>query len=84
MSLPRCCSKIRGEFRPSYASMLVAPDLEGAVQAVEAGPLCPCITAWCSQCQAPYMLTSSIDRFPLASAHHAHMLVLHSLRAKSE
>jgi hypothetical protein len=73
----RCCSKISDEFKASYASVLVAPDLEKAVTEVESGQLCPCITAWCSSCQAPYLLTTSLDLFPTASAHHAHMLVLH-------
>jgi len=80
----RCCSKIEDEFRPSYASVLVALDLQGTVTTLEAGQLCPCITAWCSSCQAPYLLTTSMELFPSASAHHAHMIILHGMREKRE
>ena len=74
--MPRCCSAVRDEFVPSYASVLVAEDLERAVTVLEAGKLKPCITAWCSACQAPYLITTSMDKFASPSAHHAHMLVL--------
>ena len=80
----RCCNKISDEFKESYASVLVAPDLKKAVDEVESGQLCPCITAWCTTCQAPYLLTTCMDLFPMASAHHAHMLVQHRLRVNKE
>lgn len=76
--MPRCCNRIADEFAPSYASVVVAPDLQSAVEAVEQGPLQSSITAWCSKCKAPYLLTGSLDMFPCPSAHHAHMLVMSS------
>lgn len=74
--MPRCCAAIQDEFTPSYASVLVAKDLQAAVRELEEGPLKPCITAWCSTCQAPYLITASLGMFKSPSAHHAHMLVL--------
>lgn len=84
MNHKRCCTRISDEFKASYASVLVASDLENAVTEVESGQLCPCITAWCSSCQAPYLLTTCVDLFPTVSAHHAHMLVLHKLRVNKK
>jgi hypothetical protein len=74
--MPRCCDAIPGEFAPSYASVLVASDLQAAVRELEAEKLRPCITAWCSNCRAPYLITASLNSFEYPSAHHAHMLVL--------
>ena len=74
--MPCRCSAIPGEFLPSYASVLVAEDLQSAVRELEDGQLIPCITAWCSACQRPYLLTASIGLFASPSAHHAHMLTL--------
>lgn len=74
--MPRCCSAIPGEFTPSYASVLVAKDLQAAVREVEKGALKPCITAWCSNCKACYLITASMSSFACPSAHHAHMVVL--------
>lgn len=74
--MPRCCHRIAEEFAPSYASVVVAPDLKGAVEAVEQGPLQSSITAWCSACKAPYLLTEALGMFPSPSAHHAHMIVM--------
>ena len=74
--MPCHCSAIPGEFLPCSASVLVAEDLPSAVRELENGKLTPCITAWCSKCQKPYLLTSSIRLFPSPSAHHAHMLTL--------
>lgn len=74
--MPRCCNAIPGEFTPSYASVLVAQDLQAAVRELEAEKLRPCITAWCSKCRAPYLITASLKSFASPSAHHAHMLVL--------
>lgn len=74
--MPRCCNPITGEFSPSYASMLVAPDLKGAVSSIEEAPLQASITAWCSACKGPYFLTGTMGMFPSPSAHHAHMIVL--------
>jgi hypothetical protein len=74
--MPRCCEPIQGEFVPCYASVLVNSDMQAAVRELEGGKLKPCITAWCSACHAPYLITASIKAFPSPSAHHAHMLVL--------
>lgn len=74
--MPRCCNRIKDEFAPSYASVVVAPDLKNAIEAMEQGPLQSSITAWCSVCKAPYLLTDALDMFPSPSAHHAHMLVM--------
>lgn len=74
--MPRCCVPIPDEFTPSYASVLVAPDLQAAVQEVERGMLLPCITAWCYNCRRPYLLTSSSGAFHSISAHHAHMITI--------
>ena len=74
--MPRCCSAIQDEIVPSYASVLVATDLQAAVRDVERGALKPCITAWCSNCMAAYLITTSMSSFASPSAHHAHMLVL--------
>lgn len=77
--MPRCCSPIKNEFSPSYASVLVAGDgdsLKTAVSELERGHLRPCITSWCSCCQAPYLITSSMGLFKSPSEHHAHMLTL--------
>jgi hypothetical protein len=76
--MPRCCIPIPGEFEPSYASVLVAgcaPDaLRDAVRSVERGRLRSSLTAWCSTCGGPYLLTGALGLFPSASAHHAHMV----------
>ena len=72
----RCCRAIPNEFAPSYASVLVTNDLDTAVRELEGGKLTPCITAWCSECQAPYLITLSLSLFQSPSAHHAHMLTL--------
>ena len=74
--MPRCCNVIPDEFNPSYASVLVASDLRAAVRELEAEKLRPCITAWCSNCRAPYLITASLGAFASPSAHHAHMIVL--------
>ena len=73
--MPRCCSRIVDEFKPSYASILVSADLQDAVEALEQGPLLSSITGWCSVCRAPYLLTEALPMFPSPSAHHAHMIV---------
>jgi hypothetical protein len=74
--MARCCHPIEGEFKPSYASVLVSPDLEREIRALESGPLLPCVTSWCAACKAPYLLTKALPMFKLPSEHHAHMLVL--------
>ena len=76
LSMPRCCTPITDEFKPSYASVLASRDLRAEVQALEDGPLLPCFTAWCTSCQKPYLITASLGQFKSPSAHHAHMLVL--------
>ena len=74
--MPRCCMPISGEFTPSYASILVTPNLKDAVEEVEQGPLQSSITALCTTCKTPYLMTGALDLFPSPSAHHAHMIVL--------
>lgn len=77
--MPRCCEPIQGEFVPCYASVLVAPDLDQAVGAIEQAALQASITAWCSKCRRPYFLTGALDMFPSPAAHHAHMITLSRL-----
>ncbi len=74
--MPRCCVAIADEFSPCYASVLVAPDLEAEVRALERASLLPSITAWCATCQRPYLLTKALGMFPCPAAHHAHMIVV--------
>jgi hypothetical protein len=74
--MPRCCTPIPDEFRPTYASVLASRDLQAEITALETGPLLPCFTAWCSNCKAPYLITSAVSLFKSPSEHHAHMLVL--------
>ena len=78
-NMARCCNPIISEFAPSYAGVLVAGGvdrMEAAVKELEAGHIRPCITAWCSHCQAPYLITASMGLFKSPSEHHAHMLTL--------
>lgn len=87
-SMPRCCTRIRDEFRPSYASVLVhGPDplaLQNAVHDLERNHrITSCFTAWCSHCQGPYLLTTDIDEFKTPSAHHTHQLLLLSVLRES-
>ena len=72
----RCCAPIPDEFAPSYASVLASQDLSKDVKELEAGQLQSCLTAWCSTCQAPYLITTALPLFKSPSAHHAHMLTL--------
>jgi hypothetical protein len=74
--MPRCCTPIANEFAPCYASVVVAPNIKEAVGALEQAPLQASVTAWCSTCKAPYLLTGALDMFPCPSAHHAHLIVL--------
>ena len=74
--MPRSCEPIPNEFRSSYASVVVSPDLAKDISDLEKGPLLSAFTSWCSICQRPYLLTTSMGLFHLPSAHHAHMLVL--------
>jgi hypothetical protein len=77
--MPRCCEHIIGEFVPCYASVLVAPDLKKAVETMEQAALQASVTAWCSKCKRPYLLTGAMDMFPSPSAHHAHVITLSRL-----
>ena len=77
--MPRCCQGLPDEFAPCYASVLVAgPDLQAAVERVEAQPLAPCVTTWCTRCCRVSLLTGDAGLFPTPAAHHAHMLALHA------
>ena len=74
--MPRCCKQIQGEFVPCYASVLVTSDLQNAVRSLEQAPLQASVTAWCSACKGPYLITRALDMFPSPAAHHAHMIVM--------
>ena len=73
--MPRCCTPLPDEFKPSYASVVMG-DLEARVARLEQAPLLPCVTAWCDRCRRPYLLTSALSLVPCPSAHHAHMVAL--------
>ena len=82
--MPRCCTQIHDEFKPSYASVLVYGRdpcaLEQAVHDAESKQrITSCFTAWCSRCSQTYLLTTDLDSFPSPSAHHTHQLVLLSV-----
>jgi hypothetical protein len=83
-NMKRCCTPIPNEFNPSYASILASRDLQGDVKTLEEGPLLPCLTAWCSTCQAPYLITAGLGMFNSPSAHHAHMLTLARISQKRD
>ena len=76
LRMPRCCEPIKDEFVPCYASVLVAPDLKQAIGTMEQAVLQASVTAWCSKCKRPYLLTGALDMFSSPSAHHAHMITL--------
>ena len=87
-AMPRCCSPIADEFKPSYASVLVfgadPRRLEEAVGEAETKQrLASCFTAWCPKCYGPYLLTTGIHEFPTPSAHHTHQLLLLSVLRES-
>jgi hypothetical protein len=73
----RCCSAIKEEFEPCYASILVAPSgLKSAVEELENGKLKSSITSWCNKCKKCSLIVEAIDAFSCPSAHHVHALVL--------
>ena len=87
-AMPRCCTRIQDEFKPSYASVLVHGQdpaaLEQAVRDIETRQrVTSCFTAWCSRCASPYLLTTDLDAFPAPSAHHTHQLLLLSILRES-
>ena len=82
--MPRCCDKIKDEFKPSYASVLIhgadPAALENAVRRLETKqPITSCFTAWCSHCSATSLITTDVLGFPCPSAHHTHQLMLLSI-----
>ena len=85
--MPRCCTRIQDEFKPSYASVLLhghdPAALEQAVRDIETKQrVTSCFTAWCSRCRGVYMLTPDLSSVPAPSAHHTHKLgLLRKLRA---
>ena len=86
--MPRCCTRIADEFKPSYASVLVFGQDTGALEQAVADlestqRITSCFTAWCPNCQGPYLLTTDLDAFPAPSAHHTHKLVLLSVLRES-
>ena len=76
--MPRCCAKLEDDLKPSYASVLVAPDLKERVLALEGGQLLGNITTWCRHCKKASLIVDSVGLFRMPSEHHAHMLVLAS------
>lgn len=75
--MPLCCSP--ADLTPCYASVLVAGhDLERAVDRLESqGPICPCVTVWCTACKCVALDVSDRDSFPCDSAHLAHAIAVH-------
>jgi hypothetical protein len=78
--MPRCCSRL--DLAPCYASVLVAgageADLEHALERMESGTICPCVTSWCAGCRRVSAIAPAAGRFPVPSAHFAHLLVVHA------
>jgi cytochrome c553 len=73
--MPRCCSPLADEFKPCYASVVVAGTLlKEEVESIEQSPMRSSLTAWCSHCHAQYLITNAVSMFPTPSAHHAHMV----------
>lgn len=76
--MPRCCSPL--DLSPSYSSVLVAGlGLADAMDRLEAGPLSPCVTGWCTRCSRVSTLTPPdvVGSFPCDSAYAAHLLAFH-------
>ena len=73
----RCCDKLTEEehLRKSYASVLYG-DLEGDLKALESGKIVSCFTGLCPLCKQVSLITTGVDSFASASAHHAHVLTL--------
>lgn len=80
--MPRCCDPTPDDFSPCYASVLVAGGGDGLQTAVEtmenSSAICPCATVWCPSCRRVAVITSTRSRFPVASAHFAHVLAARS------
>jgi hypothetical protein len=76
--MPRCCAKIEGGLKPSYASVLVAPDLEERILALEQGQLLSNITTWCQHCKKASLIVDGVGLFQAPSEYYAHILVLAS------
>lgn len=72
----RCCDRLEGEFDACFASVLVAPNLEERVLALEGDQLRTNITAWCRTCKRNSLITKAGGLFKKRSAMYAHMLVL--------
>ncbi len=76
--MPRCCDGVEDEFRPCYASVLVAGhDVRAAVEDAERDQaICPCVTVWCNRCKRVALSVADRKLFPCASAHLAHALAV--------
>jgi hypothetical protein len=78
--MPRCCSG--HDLSPCYASVLVLGSDQGALahalDRIESGTICPCVTAWCPACRRVSTLSAAAHRFPVPSAHFLHLVVLHA------
>lgn len=73
-----CCRTPPERLAPCYASVLVFGHggLAAEIQRTEAGPLSPCVTAWCGRCDRAYMLNTDAGAFPCLSAYRTHQTVL--------
>ena len=76
--MPRCCDAAASDLSPCYASVLVTDGqpLCEALDAMEDGPISPCVTGWCGRCRRVSAFTVGLGQFPSASAYFAHTLAL--------
>ena len=76
--MPRCCDAAASDLSPCYASVLVTGEtpLADALDAMEDGPICPCVTGWCGRCRRVSAFTVALGQFPSPSAYFAHALTL--------
>ena len=81
--MPRCCQALPDDFKPSYASALVAGPTEehlreAVLTAETQGLICPCVTVWCNACKRVSCCVQGRENFPVPSAFYAHALVTHA------
>lgn len=73
----RCCDALTEDehLRESYASVVYG-DVGTDLAALERGKIVSCFTGLCPRCKRVSLITTGVDSFPTASAHHAHILTL--------
>jgi hypothetical protein len=75
----RCQVTKEEQFKPCYASVLVATEdpekLEALVQKVEE-KIWPSLTFWCLECKKPCLITRDSSSFKTMSEHHVHQVKL--------